>query len=96
MVPDLKAFTGVYTNELYGTIELKLEKGNLNMYMSQHPNNIGRLSYLGNDKFLCVYSDITCGEMVFPVKRDASGKPIAIDVRVNDFIDYLPYTFLKN
>ncbi|GAB1447659.1 MAG: serine hydrolase [Bacteroidia bacterium] len=96
MVPDLKAFTGVYTNELYGTIELKLEKGNLNMYMSQHPNNIGRLSYLGNDKFLCVYSDITCGEMVFPIKRDASGKPIAIDVRVNDFIDYLPYTFLKN
>jgi hypothetical protein len=62
--------------------------------MSNHPNNIGTLRYLGNNEFLCNYSDLTCGMQVFPVKIE-NGEVKSMTVRVNDFIDYLTYDFEK-
>jgi hypothetical protein len=90
----LTSYCGVYKNDFYGTIEIKNTKGGLKMYMSNHPNNIGTLRYLGNNEFLCNYSDLTCGVQVFPVKIE-NGEVKSMTVRVNDFIDYLTYDFEK-
>ncbi len=88
----LQKFEGVYQNSLYGVMRIKLEKGKLNMYFSHHPNNIGHLDYLGNNKFLCTYTDITCGIEVLPFTIEA-GEVKNITVKVNNFIDYESYVF---
>lgn len=90
----LTEYTGIYTNSLYGNMEIKLEKGGLKMYLSNHPNNIGILKHIGNNKFLCTYTDITCGIEVLPFTvLDNTVK--SIHVKVADFIDYEKYEFFK-
>jgi CubicO group peptidase (beta-lactamase class C family) len=88
----ITAYCGVYKNDFYGTVEIKNTKAGLKMHMSNHPNNIGTLRYLGNNQFLCNYSDLTCGVQVFPVKIE-NGEVKSMTIRVNDFIDYLTYDF---
>ncbi|OYU95996.1 MAG: serine hydrolase [Bacteroidetes bacterium B1(2017)] len=89
---DIKKFEGAYSNYTYGTMLIKAEKGKLKMYLKHHPDNIGQLEYLGNNKFLCTYSDITCGIEVLPFTLE-NGEVKSLDVKVNDFIDYETYTF---
>jgi CubicO group peptidase (beta-lactamase class C family) len=90
----LTYFEGNYTNELYGGMQIIEEKGKLSMHLSHHPNNIGALQYIGNNQFLCTYSDITCGIQV--LKFDMEGGTIkTLHVKVNDFIDYQTYPFEK-
>jgi CubicO group peptidase (beta-lactamase class C family) len=91
----LENFTGTYTNEVYGDIAIKLEKNNLNIYFSHHPNLIGKLEYLKNDNFLCTYSNPEMGivEIPFKVENDiVSG----LTLRVADFVEFTPYIFVKN
>ncbi len=90
----LAKFVGSYKNSVYGKMDMRLEKGRLNMYFEHHPNNIGNLAYLGNDQFLCTYSDITNGIEVLPVTIE-NGEVKSISVKVNDFIDYERYEFVK-
>jgi len=90
----LAKFVGSYKNSLYGKMDMKLEKGKLNMYFEHHPNNIGSLAYLGNNQFLCTYSDITNGIEVLPITME-NGEVKSISVKVNDFIDYERYEFVK-
>jgi sporulation protein YlmC with PRC-barrel domain len=91
---DLKAYAGKYTNEVYGDIEIKSEGGKLNIYFSHHPQLIGKLLPLGENKFVCNYNPVSWGvkEIPFTVK---DGKVQSVIVSVNDFIDYLPYEFKK-
>ena len=90
----LTEYTGIYTNSLYGNMQIKLENAGLKMYLSNHPNNIGILKHIGNNKFLCTYTDITCGIEVLPFTvSDNTVK--SIQVKVADFIDYEKYEFLK-
>lgn len=90
----LAAFIGKYNHPLYGMMEIKLGKNALTMHLSHHPNNIAKLEYLGDNKFLCTYSDLTCGVQVLPFKAEGD-KVKTLDVKVNDFIDYEWYTFTK-
>jgi hypothetical protein len=90
----LAKFVGSYKNSVYGKMDMKLEKGKLNMYFEHHPNNIGSLAYLGNNQFLCTYSDITNGIEVLPFTME-NGEVKSISVKVNDFIDYERYEFVK-
>ena len=91
---DLAAFTGVYKNSFYGKIEIKLEKGKLNMYFEHHPGNIGKLEYMNDNDFLCTYTDATCGiqKISFAIENTSVA---SVTVKVNDFIDYLSYDFVK-
>jgi len=50
------------------------------------------LDYLGEGKFLTTYSDITCGIEISTLNIE-QGKPYAITIKVNDFIDYESYEF---
>ncbi len=90
----LKDYTGKYSNSFYGTIEIKEEKGQLNIYFSHHPDNIGQLQYMEDYKFLCTYTDVTCGVKVTPfiVEKD---KVKSVSISVADFIDPNAYEFTK-
>jgi CubicO group peptidase (beta-lactamase class C family) len=90
----LNEYTGKYTNEVYGDINIKLENNKLNIYFSHHPFLIGKLEPLGENKFVCNYSYVPYGvkETPFTVK---DGKVQSVTIRVNDFIDMLSYEFTK-
>ncbi|HKR06218.1 MAG TPA: serine hydrolase [Bacteroidia bacterium] len=91
---DLKNYTGKYSNEVYGEIEIKSELKNLRIYFSHHPNLRGHLFPLGENNFVCNYDPVSYGvkETTFKVK---DGKVESVTLRVNDFIDFMPYTFKK-
>lgn len=91
---DLQNFVGTYKNSFYGDVEIRLIKGKMTLHFSHHPNNIGKLEYLGNNQFLCTYSDVTCGVQVLPVKIE-NNQVKSITIKVADFIDYLTYDFEK-
>lgn len=88
----LKAFEGEYQNDFYGKVWIKLIKNKLQLHFQHHPQNIGMLEYIGNNKFLCTYTDVTYGVevMQFSLQNNAVG---SITVKIDDFIDYLSYEF---
>ncbi len=91
---DLKSYAGTYAHPVYGDMEVKLEKGKLNAYFSHHPGLIGRLQPKEGNTFLCTYSDRTFG--VHPMPFTADGKTvISVSVKVNDFLEFDPYVFVK-
>jgi len=91
----LDEYAGKFSNPVYGTIEIKNVSGRLMIYFSHHPKLNGRLMSLGENNFLCAYSDVTYGvkETPFEVK---DGKVVSITIKVNDFVDYMPYVFAKS
>lgn len=91
----LNAYVGRYKNELYGMVEIKLIKGKLTLHFEHHPHNIGQLEHVKDGRFLCTYSDITCGIEPFYAETTGDGKVNTIRVKVNDFIDYLSYEFKR-
>ena len=90
----LKAFTGNYTNTVYGDIQIKEENQNLNISFSHHPSMVGRLQHLKDNVFLCTYSNPTMGikEIPFAIK---DGKVTGLTLRVADFVEFTPYEFAK-
>lgn len=90
----LNEYSGTYTNSLYGKVEVKLVKGKLQLFMEHHPNNIGKLDFINDNRFLCTYTDVTCG--VEPLSFTVENNQVkSVTVKVADFIDYLSYEFVK-
>ncbi|HRE23149.1 MAG TPA: serine hydrolase [Bacteroidia bacterium] len=88
------ALVGKYFNEVYGEIEIKIEKSGLMMYFSHHPKLRGALKPLSEKSLLCTFNDPTYGIHPFPIEV-VNGKVNNITVKVNDFIDYQYYKFTK-
>lgn len=95
-LPDLPltAFTGSYSNEVYGQIKVSLNKGILNITFSHHPGLVAELKHLQNNSFLCTYSNPTLGVVEMPFKI-VDGKVAGLTLRVNDFVESTPYEFSK-
>jgi len=94
--PSLKigSYAGKYHNEVYGDIDIVVEKKKLNIYFSNHPNLIGHLEHLQDDNYLCTYTDPIMGIVEIPfniVDDEVTG----LTLRVNDFVEFLPYNFIK-
>lgn len=92
---SLENYIGTYSNEVYGDITIKLEKNNLNIYFSHHPDLIGKLEHLKNDVFLCTYSNPTMGIVEIPFKVE-NEKVTDLTLHVADFVEFTPYIFVKN
>lgn len=90
----LNNYAGNYTNEVYGSIEIKLEKNTLRIYFSKHPHLTGQLEPLGENNFLCTYNHPGYGIKETPFEI-SDNKVAGITIKVNDFIDYQPYYFKK-
>jgi CubicO group peptidase (beta-lactamase class C family) len=89
---ETKRLVGYYQNAFYGKIALFEKKGKLMMWMEHHPKNIATLRYLNDNKFVTVYSDLTCGIELSTIKLE-NNQPKSITIKVNDFIDYESYEF---
>jgi hypothetical protein len=95
MLP-IEAYTGSYVNELYGpvTIDKDKEGKGLVIDFKGHNNLKATVQYMDNGEWLLTYNHLGYG--IFPVKfKMAGNKVISIETRVNEFIDYDPYTFTK-
>ena len=97
---SLKEFEGKYKHEVYGYAELKIVNNNLELKpelelsLEHHSKLKGKLEYIGNNRFLCTYSDPTYGIKVFQFEIE-DGKVKSFDLYVDDFIDYEAYRFVK-
>jgi hypothetical protein len=91
---DLRNYAGEYDNELYGPIDIIQDKKDLLIRFHNTRNLTAKLQYMDNDEWLLTYSNPAFG--IFPLKFKMDGsKIISVDVKVNDFLEYDPYTFLK-
>jgi CubicO group peptidase (beta-lactamase class C family) len=90
----LSAYAGNYRNDVYGSMRVAMEQGELRMHFSHHPNMYARLYSMGGNRFYAVFSDPEFSKAVFPFKTDA-GKVSSVTVKVADFIEYNPYLFTK-
>ena len=91
---ELLEFAGKYEHEVYGSAELSLEDDYLILKLQHHSKLIGKLEYIGNNRFLCTYSDPLYGIKVFPFFIE-NNKVKSFDLYVDDFIEFLPYKFVK-
>ncbi|MBK7500851.1 MAG: serine hydrolase [Ignavibacteriales bacterium] len=91
---DLQNFAGRYENEVYGYADLVRKDNFLELTLEHHSRLRGKLEYIGNNRFFCTYSDPTYGKKVFPFFIE-DGKITSFDLFVDDFIEYLPYKFVK-
>jgi CubicO group peptidase (beta-lactamase class C family) len=90
----LTAYTGDYSNDVYGKMKVVLEDNELRMRFEHHPAMYAKLSALGGNRFYCVFTDPEFGTAVFPFKVE-NGKVKGVTVKVADFVEYTPYEFVK-
>jgi hypothetical protein len=91
---ELIKFSGRYHHDVYGYADLLLEGNTLILNLEHHSNLKGKLEHVGNNRFLCTYSDPLFGIRIFPFTVK-NGKVLSFDLYVDNFIEFLPYTFYK-
>ncbi|MDB5229819.1 MAG: serine hydrolase [Chitinophagaceae bacterium] len=89
------AYTGEYWNDLYGRLIITKQQGNdLKIDFKGHNNLTATLQYMDNSEWLITFSNIAFG--IFPLKFKTDGNKVSsVDIKVNDFLEYDPYTFIK-
>lgn len=90
----VSAYTGSYKNELMGTIKITASGNVLNVELPDHGQLRARLEYMDNNEWLLSYNHIAFG--IFPTKfKIQNNKVVSVDLKVSDFLEYDPYTFVK-
>ncbi|MCO6489447.1 MAG: serine hydrolase [Phaeodactylibacter sp.] len=90
----LEAFAGKYEHEVYGHIGIEKRGEALLVSFEHHPGLNATLEPMGGNRFLCTYNNPLYGVKVWPFRIEA-GKVKACTLRVNDFIEFLPYDFVR-
>ncbi len=90
----LTTYTGHYTNNVYGEMNVVMENKELRVKFSHHPNMYARLEALGGNRFYVTFSDPIFSKAVFPFHVE-NGKVTGVTVKVADFVEYNPYEFVK-
>jgi CubicO group peptidase (beta-lactamase class C family) len=90
----ITAYTGRYTNALYGAINITASDQQLLIKFATKPDLSATLDYMDNGEWLMQYNNIEYG--IFTVKFDIAGNKIrSITTKQNEFVEYDPYTFIK-
>ncbi len=90
----LSSYTGTYLNDVYGTMKVLQEDGELRMKFSHHPQMYARLAAIGGSRFYATFTDPEFSKAVFPFTIK-DGKVTGVTVKVADFIEYGAYEFKK-
>lgn len=90
----LVAYAGEYEHELYGKMNIAIEKGELIMRFAHHANRFSKLEPLGGNRFLSTWNDPLYGSKVLPFTVE-NGKVKSLTVRVADFVEFTLYEFMK-
>lgn len=91
---DLDAFTGRYVHEVYGYLDIARDGNALVITFQHHPALKGKLECLGQNRFLCTYSDPVFGIKVLPFEIKGS-KVKSMTLKVADFVETTTYDFIK-
>ena len=62
----IEEYTGRYTHDVYGFIKITKRGNALEMSFEHHPDLKGKLESIGDDRFLCTFSDPIYGIRVIP------------------------------
>jgi len=90
----LAAYTGDYSNELYGKIHISAEKNHLLVHFETKPDLSATLEYMDKGEWILKYNNILYG--IFQVQFDLSGTKVkSLVTKQNPFVEYDPYTFIK-
>ena len=90
----LSAYSGEYSNELYGSLTITQKAHRLAIRFNSHKDLTAMLDYMGNDEWLLQYDNIEYG--IFAIKFNLQDKKVAsVDIRANEFVEYDSYTFIK-
>lgn len=92
--PVLTKYAGKYQNELYGEITIEPKGSGLLMHFQNHPKMTADLQWVGNDRFLCTYSDATMGRKIIPFAMK-NNKATGFTLTVADFVEFTPYEFVR-
>lgn len=94
--PDLPlaSYAGTYNNELYGDITVEIKGDKLFVRFLTHSDLTATLSYMDKGQWLTEYNNIEYGIYKTTFKTD-TGKVISAEIKVNDFVEFDPYTFTK-
>jgi CubicO group peptidase (beta-lactamase class C family) len=90
----LAAYTGDYTNELYGSISIRPSGDDLLIKFNSHNDLVAVLQYMDKEEWLMTYNNIAFGIFSTRFKTD-SGKVISVEIKASDFVEYDPYLFTK-
>jgi CubicO group peptidase (beta-lactamase class C family) len=91
---SLELYAGTYTNQLYGEITIAAKDNKLHISFLTHPDLTATLSYMDNGDWLTEYNNIEYG--IYKTKfAIQNGKVVSAEIKVNDFVEYDPYTFIK-
>jgi CubicO group peptidase (beta-lactamase class C family) len=92
---NLEDYTGDYFNTLYGKVTISKNGNLLTCHFQHHPDLLGNLEYMDNNEFRMTYSNLGYG--IYPVKFSIqNGKPVAIEIKANDFVESDAYLFVKD
>ncbi|MCU7550306.1 serine hydrolase [Chitinophagaceae bacterium LB-8] len=90
----LNSYTGVYNNELYGTITITQTGNKLKISFNTHPDLHATLVYMDNGEWLMQYNNIEYG--IFSVRFEISnGKVQAVVTKQNEYVETDGYRFTK-
>jgi CubicO group peptidase (beta-lactamase class C family) len=90
----LSFYTGHYTNQLYGKIEITQDKNQLVIHFETKPDLTATLDYMDNGEWLLSYNNILYG--IFNVKFILSGNQVkSLATQQNPFVEHDPYVFKK-
>jgi CubicO group peptidase (beta-lactamase class C family) len=92
----LTAYTGHYTNELYGSMDITVspDKKSLSVRFNSHDHLTATLSYMDAGDWLLEYQNIEYG--TYSVRFQLSqGKVRSLQTNESDNVELDPYTFIK-
>ncbi len=90
----LVAYTGTYTNELYGAINITATDKGLRVVFGTHPDLKATLQYMDNGRWLLTYDNIEYG--IFVTRFDLLANAVkGVSIKANDFVEYDAYQFTK-
>ncbi|HEV2354015.1 MAG TPA: serine hydrolase [Puia sp.] len=90
----LAAYAGHYTHPLYGSLDIRVVGGYLEVRFNGHAHLTARLEYMDNDEWLLSYDNILYG--IFSTTFKVSGgKVVGLETKQSDFVEIDPYEFVK-
>jgi GTPase involved in cell partitioning and DNA repair len=90
----LAAYTGTYSHPLYGSIKIAQKGKGLEIRFLTHPDLAATLLHMDEGQWLMQYNNIEYGihQISFHIKE---GKVQSVTTKQNEFVEYEPYTFVK-
>lgn len=90
----LKNLSGTYYNEVYGKMNITTDGDKIGATFEHHPAMLGKLEYIGNNRFLCTFNTSMWGINIATIEL-TKDQVRSITINVNPSVDMLSYKFSR-